>query len=120
MKLQELLKVLGSEMTQVIIPVKNSDGSEKKWFTGSADELISEETMPLDADVDEMYSSVCFEVYCSPCVIQPDEDGDALFDVQFSSEEMRIIEQIADGWIMTPPEVVQKIVKDFLKNIEEE
>ena len=120
MKLQELLKVLGSELTQVMIPVKNSNGFEKKWFTDPADDLLSEETLPLDAEVDDVFSSVCFEVVCSPYVFPPDEDGDTKFDVEFSSEEMRIIEELADGWIMSPPEVVQKIVKDYFKSIEEE
>ena len=120
MKLQELLKVLGSELTQVMIPVKNSNCFEKKWFTDPADDLLSEETLPLDAEVDDVYSSVCCEVVCAPYVFPPDEDGDTKFDVEFSSEEMRIIEKLADVWIMSPPEVVLKIVKDYFKSIEEE
>lgn len=119
MKLSELINVLECEMVEVNIPVKDDENSETRWFTDAADLLFENKDIPSDAEVDAVTSVTKFMIDCKPYPFPSEEDGDATFDVTFSSEEMKLIEELADGWIMNPDEVVQKIVKEYLKSIEE-
>ena len=119
MKLSEFINVLECQMVEVNIPVKDDENSETRWFMDAADMLFENNDIPSDAEVDAVTAVNQFVIDCKPYPFPPEEDGDETFDVEFSSEEMKLIEELADGWIMTPNEVVQKIVKEYLKSIEE-
>jgi hypothetical protein len=120
MKLSDLVKVLGCEYVEVCIPVKDGEIYEKRWFRDAADLLLKNKDFPVDAKVDDVSHFTSYMIECEPYPFPPEKDGDVIFDVKFSSEEMKLIEELADGWIMDPDEVVQKIVKEHLKSIKEE
>ena len=118
-KLYDLINVLGSELVEIAIPA-DSELCEKRWFCGPADELLGNENLPMDVEVDEVVSSTSYSITCKPHSFPEEGNGTKKFEVVFSSEEARIIDQIADGWFLEPHEVVSKIVNEYLKRIEEE
>ena len=103
---------------EISVPNANSE-NERKYFWGE-NEYCIEKLQNKGIFVESVSSYVTHEISCSPYQFHNDDDGDTTFDVVFSSEEMRIIEQLADGWFMDPTEVVHKIVKEYLKRIEDE